>query len=104
MGSHYRPMIDAKGVDMNRYESDLSECRQYAVQVSGAAEQAAMGAAAGAIFGALLATAAGSRYDAHATARVGALTGAVTGAASGDMDQRSVIVRCLSGRGYRVLQ
>lgn len=103
-GANYRPMVDTKGVDMNRFEADLGECRQYALQVSGAAERAAVGAVAGAIFGAILAVVAGSRYDSGATARVGALTGAVVGGMEGETDQRSIIRSCLNGRGYRVLR
>ena len=103
-GANYRPLIDAKSVDMNRFETDLGECRQYALQVAGAGEKAAGGAIAGALFGALLAAAAGGGYDRGASARVGLLTGAVSGGASGEQDQRTVIKNCLGGRGYRVLQ
>ncbi|MBC3807029.1 hypothetical protein H8K52_06685 [Undibacterium seohonense] len=53
-GVNYRPIVDTKNVDMNKFEADLGECRQYAAQTAGAAERAAAGAAAGAIFGALL--------------------------------------------------
>lgn len=103
-GVNYRPIVDTKNVDMNKFEADLGECRQYAAQTAGAAERAAAGAAAGAIFGALLAAAAGVRNDRSAVARVGALSGAVSGAAEGETDQRNIIRRCLAGRGYMVLQ
>lgn len=103
-GVNYRPIVDTKNIDMNKFELDLSECRQFASQTSGAAERAAAGAAAGAIFGALLAAAAGVKYDRGSVARVGALSGAVGGAAEGETDQRNIIRRCLSGRGYLVLQ
>ncbi|MFZ6798154.1 hypothetical protein [Undibacterium sp. Di24W] len=89
---------------MNKFELDLNECRQFALQTAGAAERAASGAAAGAILGALLAAAAGIKYDRGSIARVGALSGAVGGAAEGETDQRHIIRRCLSGRGYVVLQ
>lgn len=105
-GANYRPLIDNRGgaVDANRYESDLRECQQYAAQTAGAGDKAVIGAVAGALFGAVLAAAAGSNYDRGATARVGALTGAVGGGAQGENDQRSIIRRCLAGRGYSVLQ
>ena len=105
-GANYRPLVDTRGgtVDSSKYEMDLQECQQYANQTAGAGEKAAIGAAAGAIFGAVLAAAAGRGYDRSATARVGALTGAVSGAAQGETDQRSIIRRCLGGRGYSVLQ
>lgn len=105
-GANYRPIIDAKGgsVDMNKFETDLRDCQQYANQVTGAAGQAAAGAAVGAIFGAILASAAGKNYDRGATTRVGAVTGAAAGAVQGETDQRDIIRRCLGGRGYSVLQ
>lgn len=103
-GANYRPMVDTKGVDMNRFEADLGECRQYAAQVAGAAENAAAGAVVGALFGAILASAAGDKYDRGATARVGAVSGAAAGGVEGEKDQRNIIRNCLSGRGYRVLQ
>ena len=103
-GANYRPIVDTKGVDFNRYEIDLKECQAYATQTAGAGESAAAGAIAGALLGAALAAAAGSRYDRGATARVGAVSGAVGAGVEGEKNQRSIINRCLSGRGYRVLQ
>ena len=103
-GASYRPMIDSRDVDMNKFEADLRDCQQYAAQVSGAGTNAAIGATAGAIFGAVLAAAAGSRYDRGATARVGAVTGAASGGVQGETNQRDVIRRCIAGRGYSVLQ
>lgn len=105
-GATYRPMVDTQGMDMNRYESDLAACQQYAGQVSGAATQAAVGAAIGAGLSALLAGVGGgrNRFDMGATARIGAVGGAVAGAGQGETDQRNIIRRCLAGRGYRVLQ
>ena len=103
-GASYRPMIDSRNVDMNRFEADLRDCQQYAAQVAGAGTNAAIGAGIGALFGAVLAAAAGSRYDRGATARVGAVTGAASGGAQGETDQRDVIRRCIAGRGYSVLQ
>lgn len=103
-GANYRPIVDSKGIDYNKYEADLKDCQQYANQTLDAAQTAAIGAGVGALFGAVLAAAAGSRYDRGATARVGALTGAAGGAAQGETDQRTIIRRCISGRGYSVLQ
>ena len=99
-GVNYRPIVDTEKIDMNKFESDLSKCRQFASQTTGAAERAA----AGAILGALLAAAAGVRFDRGSVARVGALSGAVGGAAEGETDQRNIIRRCLGGRVYLVLQ
>ena len=103
-GPAYRPLIDSKGVDFNRYEADLRDCQNYAAQVSGAAERAATGALVGALFGAALAAAAGSGYSRNSSAAVGAVSGMAGGAAGGERDQRNVIRRCLNNRGYSVLQ
>lgn len=103
-GANYRPIVDNKGVDLNRYESDLRECQAYATQTAGAGESAAAGAAAGAILGAVLAAAAGRGYSRSSTAGVGAVSGAVGAGVEGERNQRNIINRCLAGRGYRVLQ
>lgn len=104
IGANYRPVVDTKGIDLNRYEADLGECQQFANQTAGAGESAAAGAAAGAVFGALLAAAAGGGTSRKSTAGVGAVTGAAGAAGQGENNQRNVIRRCLSGRGYKVLQ
>lgn len=103
-GANYRPIVDNKGVDLNKYESDLRECQSYATQTASAGESAAAGAVAGALLGAVLAGAAGSRYSKTSTARVGAVSGAVGAGVEGEKNQRNIINRCLAGRGYRVLQ
>ncbi len=103
-GASYRPIIDSKNVDFNQYEADLRDCQNYARQSYGAGEGAMTGAAAGAALSALIAAAGGSRYDKAASAAQGAVLGAAAGAARGETDQRTIIRRCLNGRGYSVLQ
>ena len=103
-GANYRPIVDSKGVDLNRYESDLRECQSYATQTAGAADSAAAGAVAGALFGAVLAGAAGKNYSKSSSARVGAVSGAVGAGVEGERNQKNIIKRCLAGRGYKVLQ
>lgn len=103
-GSNYRPIVDTRSVDLNRYENDLRDCQGYATQTAGAGESAAAGALAGAVLGGVLAAAAGKNYSRTSTARVGAVTGAVGAGAQGETDQRNIIRRCLAGRGYKVLQ
>jgi outer membrane lipoprotein SlyB len=100
-GANYRPIIDTKNVDLNRYEADLSECQKYAEQKGGAGEKALVGADAGAVLGGVLAAV--SNGDKGSGSRVGGVMGAVTGASSGAQSQRAIIMRCLSGRGYKVL-
>ena len=103
-GANYRPIVDNKGVDLNRYESDLRECQSYATQTAGAADSAAGGALAGALLGAALAGAAGKNYSKSSSARVGAVSGAVGAGLGGERNQKNIINTCLAGRGYRVLQ
>jgi outer membrane lipoprotein SlyB len=104
MGVGYRPIVDTKGVNLNRYEADLQECQKYAHQTANAAQSAVAGAIVGAVFGTVLAAAAGSSYDRSASARVGGVSGAVGGGVQGETNQRTIIRRCLTGRGYSVLQ
>lgn len=100
-GTNYRPIVDTKHIDMARYETDLRECQHYAEQKTGAGEQAAIGAGAGAVLGGVLASV--GNGDKGSSSRVGGVMGAVTGLTSGEQGQRSVIKRCLTGRGYKVL-
>jgi outer membrane lipoprotein SlyB len=103
-GANYSPIVDLReGQPREKYNADLLACQQYAQQQAGAADRAVAGAVAGAIFGALLAAAAGGGYSRNSSAGVGAVTGMAGGAAAGERDQRSVITRCLVGRGYSVL-
>ena len=103
-GANYRPMIDTKGVDLSKFESDLVACQAYARTQPGVAKGAAKGAAVGAAVGAVLATVAGRDYDTGAAARVGGVTGAAKGARGANQDQEMIIKRCLQGRGYSVLK
>ena len=97
--STYNPIIDKRGVNQQAYEQDLAECREYASEVSvskgvakGAAVGAAVGAAAGAISG-----------NVDRGAGYGSLSGGVRSGIKNVNDKSSVVKRCLSGRGYRVL-
>lgn len=101
-GAHYTPIVDRPGPN---YTTDLAECQQHASRVLSAGDSAVGGAVAGAIFGALLSAAVGggSRYQNNYMA-VGALSGAAKSAESAEGGQRGIITRCMSGRGYSVLQ
>lgn len=103
-GSNYRPIVDNKNVDLNRYEADLQECQAYARKTANAGKSAAVGAAAGAALGVALALIGGGGYDKGASAGAGALIGGVGAGAQGETNQRNIIRNCLNGRGYKVLQ
>ena len=101
-GAHYAPMVDT-GQRIGDYNADLAECQQYAQRAAGAGEGAAAGAVGGAIVvGLLSAVLGGGGHGRWAAA--GAISGGLSGAAAGDANQRAVVMRCMSGRGYQVLQ
>ena len=97
--AHPEPIVDRQGVPDARYQRDLAECRGYADQVStgkgivkGAATGAVVGAATGAIGG-----------DAGPGAGYGSIWGATRSGLKNERIRQQVWKRCLSGRGYRVL-
>jgi hypothetical protein len=97
--AHPEPIVDTKGVDMSRYETDLEECSAYAEQIhmeKGVAKGAAGGAVVGAATGAISGNAAeGAGY--------GGIWGATRSGLEADDDKQLVVKRCLRGRGYKVL-
>jgi outer membrane lipoprotein SlyB len=95
-------IIDEKGVDMNAYQQDLVECRSYASGVR-TEEKAAKGAGSGAVVGGLVGAITGGTEGAAKGAGVGAVGGGARGANEGERSEVQVVKRCLSGRGYRVL-
>lgn len=97
--AHPGPIIDQRGVNMSAYADDLAECESYADAIKvregaakGAVGGAAVGAAAGAISG-----------DAGRGAGYGAIYGAAESGNEADRDKHAVVKRCLTGRGYKVL-
>ncbi len=103
-GASVRPIVDMKGVNEAAYEKDLSECQAYAQQQSGMGETAAKGAGAGAVVGGLLGlVTGGNKTGIVQAAGAGAVVGGAGGAFSGNQAQEGVVKRCLSGRGYKVL-
>ena len=103
-GAGVRPIVDMKGVNETTYENDLKECQTYAQQQSGMGSTAAKGAGAGAVVGGLLGLVTGGNGSGIAQAAgAGAVIGGAGGAFSGNQAQEAVVKRCLSGRGYRVL-
>ena len=103
----YRPIVDTQNVDLNNYEADLIQCQQYAKGIN-PAESALGGALAGATFGAAIGAIAGAftgdvGRGAAVMASLTGAQGAAQGAASGAETQKTIIRRCLAGRGYSVL-
>jgi len=103
-GANVRPLVDMKGVNEAAYENDLKDCQAYAQQQSGMGSTAAKGAGAGAVVGGLLGLVTGGNGSGIAQAAgAGAVIGAAGGAFSGNQAQEAVVKKCLSGRGYKVL-
>lgn len=97
--AHPDPIIDQRGVNMQMYGADLEECESYAEPISvgkGAAKGAAGGAAVGAATGVI-------GGDIYSGAGYGAIYGATRYGNDADREKRTVVKRCLAGRGYRVL-
>lgn len=95
-------IIDEKGIDMAAYQKDLSECRAYASQVK-TQDKTVKGAASGAVVGGLLGAITGGSSGAATGAGIGAVGGGARGAEEGDRTEVDVVRRCISGRGYRLL-
>jgi outer membrane lipoprotein SlyB len=96
------PIVDTQGVDMARYQQDLSQCESYAAQVSTGAE-AGKGAVGGAVVGAAIGAIVGNSTTVARGAGVGGVAGGARGAARGENEKDQVVKNCLRGRGYRVL-
>ena len=96
------PIIDMKGVDLDRYEEDWDECEAYTEEVlvaRGVVKGAGLGAAVGAAAGAI----GGNSTDVAEGAGYGALYGGTRSGLDADQMQQDVFKRCMRGRGYRVL-
>jgi outer membrane lipoprotein SlyB len=97
--SHPDPIIDMRGVDQKQFAQDWKECDAYSEEVrvaSGAAKGAATGAAVGAVAGAI-------SGDVSDSAAYGGLYGGTRSGLDADRQKQMVFKRCMSGRGYRVL-
>jgi outer membrane lipoprotein SlyB len=95
-------IIDEKGVDMVAYEKDLAECRSYGSKVK-TSEKAARGVASGAVVGGLTGAIFGGSSGAATGAGAGAVGGGLKGADEGERTEVDVVRRCISGRGYHLL-
>jgi hypothetical protein len=97
-----RIIIDQDGVDVSSYNKDLYECRRYAGQIN-AGGDALSGALAGAIVGALVGAAIDDSDTAKRTGGYGAIVGGAEAGGDAVQTQETVVKKCLTGRGYKVL-
>jgi len=101
-GAPKQIIIDTRGVDMDHYYGDLADCEDHARQIDVKSETT-QGVVEGAVVGAVIGAVAGN----HNTAQRGA--GAIVGGLKGNKQARleqermRIVRRCLSGRGYNVL-
>lgn len=100
-GAEWVPIVDLRTGQSGNFSNDLASCQGFARQTANAAQGAATGAIAGAVFGALLGAAFG--VNPGEMAKFGAISGAVNVAGRAEESQRTIISRCLAGRGYSVL-
>ena len=98
----HAPIVDMRGVNASQYRVDLSECNQYAAQVS-VGQRAGAGAVAGAVIGGAVGAAVGNSDTAQRSAGAGAVIGGVRGGADGYRERNVVVRNCLRNRGYAVL-
>ncbi len=99
--AHPDPIIDTKGVDPDELAQDWDECEAYTEEIvvaKGVAKGSALGGAVGATSGAIR-----GRGDVAEDAAWGALYGGTRSGLDADRDKQMVFKRCMSGRGYRVL-
>ncbi len=97
--AHPDPIVDTKGVDMEAYATDWDECEEYTEQIliaNGVIKGTIAGGTVGAIDGAIWG-------DVGRGAARGALWGGTISGLDADEARQMVFKRCLSGRGYKVL-
>ena len=110
LSPNYSPVVDFKMSKKTQaqYQSDLAECKALASKRMSAAKAAAVGTGIGAALGAGIGAATSAIFgvDIGQGAAAGALVGGVSGVGAGakaDIDQKQIIINCLSGRGYAVM-
>ena len=98
------PVVDLKQSPGKNYSQDLAECQDLSKQAMGATESAGIGAAAGGVLLGILALVLGGNGTIIAQSfGAGAVGGAAGGAFDGAANEMAITKKCLSGRGYRVL-
>lgn len=112
----YTPVVDPHRTDMNKFHSDLIQCRGIAVQAKANYEkQASQAAATGIVVGAVVGAAVGSSVGAGTgyqgdMTRLGSAQGAAMGALSASdyagvakFGPNRIVDRCMANRGYEIL-
>jgi len=100
--AHPDPIIDMRGVDKDEYDQDWQECEAYTDEVI-IAKGVARGAGLGGVIGAAAGAVGGNSSDVAEGAAYGGLYGGTRSGLDADEQKQMVFKRCMSGRGYRVL-
>ena len=95
-------IVDTKGLDLNEYERDLSECDALAQQVD-ISKHTVGGAIGGIVVGGVVGAIIGNSDTAQEIGGTAGVVGGVKGNIQARKEQQKVIKRCLQGRGYKVL-
>ena len=107
-GCAFTPIVDMRGVDQSALQVDITECERYAKLVH-QGSRAAGAAVGGAVVGGGLGAALGALGSGGApeTGAAGAILGAAIAGlgalGSASAEKRAIVVNCLQGRGYHVL-
>jgi len=99
----HKPIVDRKGVDNAVYEKDLAECQEYAKDGINPVTGAVVGAVTGAVIGTVVDKILSPGNKENIGGRIGTIYGAGGGAKAGMDDQKNIVKKCMSGRGYKVL-
>lgn len=114
--SEYRPVVDTKRTDMTEFESNLADCRAIAIELQEEyekrqANEMMTNLIVGALVGGVVGSIAGDSGDYQGRyTRAGAVAGALASASENAYSEdivrfgpRRVVDRCMSDRGYRIL-
>jgi outer membrane lipoprotein SlyB len=102
--ANYVPIIDAPASP--QLQSDLQSCQSLAAQRDILDDNTLTNALVGAGIGGLLALSGqynGDTEDFLDGALIGGVVGGGSGVFQGRGDQKDIVIRCMAGRGYRVL-
>lgn len=103
-GAEYRPIVDPATMNQGmNYEADLSACQQLAEQRDYANGDTGTSALVGAGIGTAIGALTGSWEGAGIGAVAGGGVGAGSGALSTKEERKRIVIRCMQGRGYQVL-
>ena len=93
-------VVDPQGVEMGKYQADLTQCWQLAMQVN---SKVGKGLVGGAVVGAIAGDIVGNSDKTRKGAKLGALGGAIRAGAATKRERVRVVKNCLRNRGYTVL-